>query len=354
MGFSDTSPYGGEIFTLNIASLAYQSAMFTNFHVAPTCTPTRAMLLTGRDNHIVGVGNMKELLADNQFGERGYEGGLNSRAVTIATILRAAGYHRYMAGKWPLGQTKERLPASQGFEESVVLGEGGADNWEKKSYTPKYNAVHFYEGFNEIDLPADFYSSKFYTDRLLGYIDKNANDGKPFFGYLAFQAVHQPPQAPAEFTKRYVWTYRVGWSAIKQMRYHIMTSEGGTRAPLVIRYPKKVAVGERTDTFAYVLDVVPTLLDLAGVTPQQVNELATFGGRSMIPLFCRRFKGDSRQQRGVLRPSLLGIPQCIAATTSWYAICHRFAISNGTFTISVLTQPRRTIFLQPTLTWSRP
>jgi arylsulfatase A-like enzyme len=122
MGFSDTSPYGGEIFTPNIASLAYQGAMFTNFHVAPTCTPTRAMLLTGRDNHVVGVGNMKELLADNQFGKPGYEGALNSRAVTIATMLREAGYHTYMAGKWHLGQTKEQLPASQGFEESVVLG----------------------------------------------------------------------------------------------------------------------------------------------------------------------------------------------------------------------------------------
>jgi hypothetical protein len=73
MGFSDTSPYGGEIFTPNIAKLAYEGAMFTNFHVAPTCTPTRAMLLTGRDNHDVGVGNMKELLADNQYGKPGYE-----------------------------------------------------------------------------------------------------------------------------------------------------------------------------------------------------------------------------------------------------------------------------------------
>ncbi len=411
MGFSDTSPYGGEIFTPNIASLAYQGTMFTSFHVAPTCTPTRAMLLTGRDNHDVGVGNMKELLADNQFGKPGYEGGLNSRVITIATMLRAAGYHTYMAGKWHLGQTKEQLPASQGFEDSVVLGEGGADNWEKKSYTPKYKTVHFYEGLREIELPADFYSSKFYTDKLLGYIDKNANDGKPFFGYLAFQAVHQPHQAPAEFTERYVWTYRAGWSAIKEIRYQrqvelglmpaglellslpgvpewsslspdeqrmdakrmavyagmleymdmsigrvldylkdkklldktviifmsdnggeatelhdsfpgyyqknfdltyehlgekgtyseygpswasvsmtplsgfkIMTSEGGTRAPLIIRYPKKVATGQITDAFVCVLDVVPTLLDLAGVVAQPSDNLAALGGRTMVPL----------------------------------------------------------------------
>jgi arylsulfatase A-like enzyme len=408
MGFSDASPYGGEIFTPNIAKLAYEGAMFTNFHVAPTCTPTRAMLLTGRDNHDVGVGNMKELLADNQYGRPGYEGGLNSQAVTIATILRDAGYHTYMAGKWHLGQTKEQLPASRGFEDSVLLGEGGADNWEKKPYTPKYKAVHFYEGLREIDLPADFYSSKFYTDKLLGYIDKNVNDGKPFFGYLAFQAVHQPHQAPAEFTERYAWTYRAGWSAIKDTRYQrqvelgimpaglellsmpgvpawsslpadeqrmnakrmavyagmleymdmsigrvlaylkdknlldntvivfmsdnggeatelldsfpdyyrenfdltyerlgekgsyseygpgwanvamtpfsgfkIMTSEGGTRAPLIIRYPKKVAVGQRTDAFASVLDIAPTLLDFAGM---QAKNLATLAGHTMAAL----------------------------------------------------------------------
>ena len=418
MGFSDTSPYGGEIFTPNIANLAYQGAIFTNFHVAPTCTPTRAMLLTGRDNHDVGVGNMKELLADNQLGKPGYEGGLNSQAVTIATILKGAGYHTYMAGKWHLGQTKEQLPASQGFEDSVVLGEGGADNWEKKPYTPKYKAVHFYEGLREIELPPDFYSSKFYTDKLLSYIDKNVNDGKPFFGYLAYQAVHQPHQAPAEFTERYAWTYRVGWSAIKDIRYQrqveiglmppglellsmpgvpdwsslspdeqrmdakrmavyagmleymdmsigrvltylkdknlldstvivfmsdnggeatelmdnfpdyyrknfdltyerlgekgtyseygpgwanvsmtpfsgfkIMTSEGGTRAPLIIRYPKKVGEGERTDAFACVLDIVPTLLDFAGV--QTGKNPATLAGHTMAPLL----DGSAKQIR---------------------------------------------------------
>jgi arylsulfatase len=218
MGYSDASPYGGEIFTPNIASLANQGVMFSNFHMAPTCTPSRSMLLTGVDSHLVGVGNMKELLADNQRGRPGYEGGLNGRAATIAAMLRAVGYHTYMAGKWHLGQTRDELPAAQGFENSVALAEGGADNFEKKPYTPKYKAVHFYEGFDEIDLPPDFYSTKFYADKLIGYVDKNAGDGKPFFGYLAFQAVHQPQQAPAEFTDRYVSTYLAGWSAVKTWR----------------------------------------------------------------------------------------------------------------------------------------
>lgn len=105
MGYSDISPYGGEIFTPNIARLADQGMTLSNFHVAAYCAPTRSMLLTGVDNHIVGLGNMIELTADNQRGKPGYEGYLNGRAATIATKLRNAGYHTYMAGKWHLGKS---------------------------------------------------------------------------------------------------------------------------------------------------------------------------------------------------------------------------------------------------------
>lgn len=219
MGYSDASPYGGEIFTPNIARLANQGLMFSNFHVAAYCAPTRAMLLTGADNHLVGLGNMVELAADNQFGKPGYEGYLNARALTLATMLKQAGYHTYMAGKWHLGKTVNFIPAAQGFERSVGVLEGGADNWENKSYTPKYRSVHYFDGRGLLQLPRDFYSSKFYADRMIGDINGNLKDGKPFFGYLAFQAVHQPHQAPAEFTARYIWTYRAGWSAIRQTRY---------------------------------------------------------------------------------------------------------------------------------------
>ncbi len=219
MGYSDISPYGSEIFTPNIARLAYQGAMFTNFHVAAYCTPTRAMLLTGADNHLIGFGNMIELAADNQRGKPGYEGYLNGRAATLATLLREAGYDTFMAGKWHLGKTADTIPAGQGFDESVGVLEGGADNWEDKSYTPGYKSVHWFDGRNKLTLPADFYSSRFYADRMIGYIDDHAADGKPFFGYLAFQAVHQPHQAPADFTARYISTYMAGWSAISRFRY---------------------------------------------------------------------------------------------------------------------------------------
>lgn len=240
MGYSDISPYGSEIFTPNLARLADQGMLLSNFHVAAYCAPTRSMLLTGMDNHVVGLGNMVELLSENQVGKPGYEGYLNGRAATIATLLRGAGYHTYLAGKWHLGKTPDSIPAGQGFEQSVGVLEGGADNWEHKSYTPGYKTVHFFEGRNELKLPPDFYSTRYYTDRMIQYIDANAADGKPFFGYLAYQAVHQPHQAPAEFTARYISTYQAGWSAIARFRYEREVEIGLMPSGLTMTRPPEI------------------------------------------------------------------------------------------------------------------
>jgi arylsulfatase len=134
MGWSDAGVYGGEIYTPTINRLANQGYQFLNFHVGAMCAPTRSMLMTGMDNHVVGLGNMAELLSDNQRGKPGYEGRLNGRAVTVATMLRDAGYHTYMAGKWHLGYTKESLTASQGFENFFILA-WGAPTTTRRSRT---------------------------------------------------------------------------------------------------------------------------------------------------------------------------------------------------------------------------
>ena len=184
-GFADLGAYGSEISTPHIDRLAANGVQFTNFHVAAACTPTRGMLLTGVDNHLVGMGNMIEIMADNQFDQPGYEGFMGYAVVTLPTLLRDAGYHTYMAGKWHLGKTKKSIPAARGFERSISLMESGADNWEKKSYLPLYENVHFYEDFDEVDLPDDFFSTNYYVDRLKEYIGKDHGDGKPFFAYLS-------------------------------------------------------------------------------------------------------------------------------------------------------------------------
>ncbi|NLY59393.1 MAG: arylsulfatase [Gammaproteobacteria bacterium] len=225
MGFSDPGAYGGEISTPNIDALAAEGMQFSNFHVAATCSPTRAMLMTGVTSHKVGMGNMKEIMADNQKGQPGYETWLNDQAVTLPTLLRDAGYRTYMAGKWHLGSRPESMPDAQGFQRSVALLESGADNWEARHYLPAGTATWVEDG-QPISLPEDFYSSFYYADKLIEYLSSEPDSDQPFFAYLAFQAVHAPHHAPDSYVEKYADAYHEGWDVIRQRRYERLTEMG--------------------------------------------------------------------------------------------------------------------------------
>ncbi len=198
MGYSDIGPFGGEIRTPNLDALAESGMLFTDFHTAPTCSPTRSMLLTGTDNHLAGLGSMGEKLAPNQKGKPGYEGYLNRRVVSIATLLRDAGYFTCMSGKWHLGEEPQHDPFRRGFQKSYTLLQGGAGHFGDEgmlyaNYTPVYR-----ENGVRVHVPSGFYSSEFYTSRLIKYLDSRAKD-QPFFGYLAFTAPHDPLHAPVDW-----------------------------------------------------------------------------------------------------------------------------------------------------------
>jgi arylsulfatase len=225
-GYADFGAYGSEINTPNIDRLAANGVQFSNYHTPATCSPTRSMMLTGVDNHLTGMGNMIEIMADNQFDQPGYEGYMSNRVVTVATLLKDAGYHTYMAGKWHLGKAKDSLPAARGFERSIALMESGADNWEQKTYLPMYDFVHFYEGFEETKLPDDFYSTNYYVDRIKEYIGKDRGDGKPFFAYVSLQAQHYPLHAPKKYIDKYTGVYDVGWDEIRARRYARQVGKG--------------------------------------------------------------------------------------------------------------------------------
>lgn len=218
LGFSDSEPYGGEISTPTISELAAQGITFTNHHTAASCAPTRGMLLTGVDSHLNGVPNIPESIPPVQAERANYRGTLSHNVVTVATLLRDAGYHTYMTGKWHLGKAPDLLPSRRGFERTITMADTGADNWEKKPYLPMYRKANWFGDGKEIDLPEDFYSSKFFIDKTIEFIESNRADGKPFFSYVPFQAVHMPVQAPESFTDKYLGRYDEGWKSLRASR----------------------------------------------------------------------------------------------------------------------------------------
>ena len=218
LGFSDLASYGGEVNTPVISALAERGIRFTNYHTAANCAPARAMLLTGVNNHLASVPNIPEMIAPEQRVHDNYQGVLGSNVVTVATLLEDAGYHTYMAGKWHLGATPDKLPSRRGFQRTVALMDSGADNWEQRPYLPIYDKANWFADGERFDLPEDFYSSRFLVDKTIEFIDSNLQDGAPFFAYLPFQAVHIPVQAPQEFINRYAGVYDAGWEELREQR----------------------------------------------------------------------------------------------------------------------------------------
>ena len=251
LGYSDLGIFGGEINTPNLDALAGAGKILTNFHVSATCSPTRAMLLSGADSHRAGLGTMNGLWSEEQKGKPGYEGFLNKQIVTFVRLLRESGYHTYMAGKWQLGYAEGYYPPDRGFEQAFWLKHGGASHFSDMKGILERDAVAYWAEDRERleKLPEDFYSSVNLTDKLIEYIDENRADGKPFFAYGAYTAPHWPLQAPQEYIDKYEGVYAGGYDAIraeriKRMRASGLIKEGQTPAP---RHPEWPAWEELTD-----------------------------------------------------------------------------------------------------------
>jgi arylsulfatase len=221
MGWTDLGSFGSEIETPNLDKLAERGVRFIDFHVSVSCSPTRSMLLSGTDNHIAGLGNMGELLTENQVGKPGYEGHLNERVVSLAEVLRAGGYHTYMSGKWHLGHEPGSVPFDRGFKRSFSMLNGGASHWaDMNGILPMDDPAKYTRDGKFLDsLPADFYSSRSYEDFLIDAIRENRGDGKPFLAYLAFTAVHDPVQVPEPWLSKYRGRYEAGYEALKARRW---------------------------------------------------------------------------------------------------------------------------------------
>jgi len=222
LGYSDIGAFGGEIDTPNLDALAARGLKLTSFHTAPTCSPTRSMLLTGTDHHEAGLGNMAEMLTPNQIGKPHQEGYLRSDVASLAEQLLPAGYRTHYSGKWHLGVTQEQDPSARGFQTSFVLVQGGHNHFGLNlSPDPTKLAGYRENGAAVTRLPADFYSSDYFSQKLVDQLKaaKAGKDGgKPFFAYLAFTAPHFPLQAPTETVAKYKGRYDAGYEALRQQR----------------------------------------------------------------------------------------------------------------------------------------
>lgn len=218
-GLMDFGAFGGEARTPNIDRLAEGGLMFTNMHASPVCSPSRAMLMTGTDSHLAGVANLPEMLPEEYQTIEGYEGVLNNRVQTIATRLKEANYNTYATGKWHLGHDENTLPTARGFDRSFILGGSGASNYDNKGYLPMKPLAHWYQDGQEVELPEDFYSSEAYIDKTIAFHEEEDNKDKPFFAYIAFQAIHTPVQAPKEFVEPYLDVYKIGWNRLREQRF---------------------------------------------------------------------------------------------------------------------------------------
>lgn len=228
LGYSDIGAFGGEIETPNLDIIASAGVRLSDFHAASACSPTRAMLLTGANPHRVGYATMAGDQTPAQQGQPGYEAFLNNATVTIPQLLRDAGYLTLLSGKWDMGGRRNEAlwPNSRGFEESFALVEGAADHFDALPALEEHDRPTYVENGARVALPADFYSSRTFADRLIAMLQRHETDERPFFGYLAFTAPHWPLQAPPDTIAKYEQRYAAGYEAIRAARLERQRSLG--------------------------------------------------------------------------------------------------------------------------------
>lgn len=226
LAYSDIGSFGGEISTPNIDALADDGLRLTQVYAAAACSPSRSMLMTGVDHHLAGLGNMAERTTEKQRGRPGYEGSLNGNVATIAERLKDVGYRTYIAGKWHLGKQQDQSPSARGFDRSYVLLEGGGNHYNDGGMFPYAPVSTYRENSEIVTLEEGFYSTEYYTDKLISYLDEADDSQAPFFAYLAYTAPHWPLQAPRSAIEKYRGVYDDGYDVLREKRARALFDEG--------------------------------------------------------------------------------------------------------------------------------
>lgn len=223
LGYADLGSFGSDIETPNIDSLAAEGVLFTQFHTAVMCAPTRAMLLSGNNNHVAGMGrqNTTGILDDPQPG---YENHLSDRIIPFPQLLQKGGYNTYIAGKWHLGETPEYSPKAAGFTRSFTNLHGAGSHWDETGFSEEGSV---YRADGEItEWPEGRYSTDLFTEKLIGFIDGNRNDGKPFFALGTYTSPHWPLQVPEGELDRYAGRYDDGYDQLREDNFAALKKAG--------------------------------------------------------------------------------------------------------------------------------
>ena len=218
-GFAQLGCYGSSIGTENIDSLAADGLQFTNFHVTPLCSPTRASLLTGRSQHAVGMRSVSNF----RTGFPHMLGHITNEAATMAEIFQAEGYATFCAGKWHLAPMEncssagpfDQWPLGRGFDRFYGFLEGETDQFHP-------DLVRDNHSVQPPGKPEDGYHlSEDIVDNLLRMIadSKGVRPDRPFFAYLPFGATHAPHQAPPDYLKKYRGSFDEGWDVTRESWY---------------------------------------------------------------------------------------------------------------------------------------
>lgn len=224
LGYADLGAYGGDIRTPNIDALAARGILFTQFHTAPLCSPTRSMLLTGNNNHVAGIGRQGVTPDFMLYGQRGYEGHLSDRVALLPAVLQHAGYRTYMAGKWHLGFGEEFSPKAAGFDRSFAFEDGYANHFNGIGAT-EAGSVYRADG-KAVPWPENAYSTDYYTEKLIEYLELDKGSDRPFFIYAAFSSPHWPLMVPADELDRYAGRYDMGYDALREQRFESLKRAG--------------------------------------------------------------------------------------------------------------------------------
>ena len=267
LGFSDIGCYGSEVPTPNLDKLAADGVRFTQFYNTPRCSPTRAALLTGLYSQQAGMGWLDNKVEPKS---RGFHGCLLPRCVTIAEVLRDAGYFTAMTGKWHLGQQNGTPPWKRGFMRSLN-SRFGEVYFPKEAGGPGTQML--YLNGREIpkdspELGNDWYSTDLFVDWGLKFIDEARAEQKPFFLYIAQGTVHFPLRAPADVIAHYRGKYMQGWDKLRDRcampassRWGLSIRSGRCRRGPTIRPAWETRAPDRQKRFDDIMSVYAAMIE---------------------------------------------------------------------------------------------